>query len=58
LVATVEFARFMWLRVLGVSRHPRDIFIAICYFPLVSSSYDIHNGPDGDAFIDLYVDIT
>jgi hypothetical protein len=53
-----EFARFMWVQVRGVSPLPRDIYIAVCYFPPSSSPYAIHNGPDGDPFIDLYVGIT
>jgi hypothetical protein len=58
LVTADEFARFMWVRVRGVSPLPRDIYIAVCYFPPASSSYAIHNGPDGDPFIDLYANIT
>jgi len=58
LVATDEFARFMWVWVRGVPPLPRDIFIAFCYLPPTSSSYAIHNGPDWDPFIDLYVGIT
>jgi hypothetical protein len=58
LVATYEFARFMWVRVRGVSPFPRDIYIAICYFPPTSSPYAIHNGLEGDPFIDLYVGFT
>jgi hypothetical protein len=47
LVATDEFARFMWVRVRGVSPLPRDIYIVVCYFPPASSSYAIHNGLTG-----------
>lgn len=32
-VATDEFARFMWIRVSGLAPLPRDIYIAVCYFP-------------------------
>jgi hypothetical protein len=38
-VAMDEFARFMWVRVRGVSPLPRDIYIVDCYFSLASSSY-------------------
>jgi hypothetical protein len=48
----------MWVRVSGIFPLPRDIFIAVCYFPPTSSPYVIHNGPDGDPFIDLYAGIT
>jgi hypothetical protein len=47
LVAIDEFARFMWVRVWGVSPLPRDIYIVVCYFPPTSSSYAIPNGLDG-----------
>ena len=52
-----EFARFIWIRVRGVSPLPRDTYIVVCYFPPASSSYAIHNGPNWDPFVDLYVDI-
>ena len=58
MIATDEFARFLWVRVHGVSPLPRDIYIAVFYFPSTSSSYAIHDGPNGDPFIDLYSDIT
>jgi hypothetical protein len=58
LVATDKFAQFMWVRVCGVSLLARDIFIFVCYFPPTSSSFAIHNGPNGDPFIELYADIT
>jgi hypothetical protein len=58
LVVADEFARFMWVRVRGVSPLPRDIYITFYYFPPTSSSYAIHNGLDGDPFIDLYANIT
>jgi hypothetical protein len=54
LVATDEFARFLWVRVRGVSPLPRGICIVVYYFPPTSSSYTIHNGPNEDPFIDLY----
>jgi hypothetical protein len=57
-VATDEFARFMWVRVRGVSPLPKDIYIVVCCFPLASSSYAILNGLDGDPFVDLYAYIT
>jgi hypothetical protein len=58
LVATNEFARFIWVWVCHVSPLPRNIYIIICYFPPASSSYAIHNGPNKDPFIDLYDSIT
>jgi hypothetical protein len=58
LVAEDEFSRFMWIQIsVGVSP-PRDIYIAVCYFPPTSSPFSIHNGSNGDPFIDLYTDIT
>jgi len=53
-----DFSRFMWIQIsVGVSR-PRDIYIAYCYFPPISSPFSIHNGSNGDPFIDLYTSIT
>lgn len=58
LVAEDEFVRFMWIQIsVGVSP-PRDIYIAVCYFPVASSPFVIHNSSNGDLFIDLYIDIT
>ena len=57
LMVADEFARFMWVRVRGVSLLPRDIYIVVCYFPPASSSYVIHNGCGRDPFVDLYVGI-
>jgi hypothetical protein len=45
----------VWVR--DVSPLPRDIYIVVCYFPSMSSSYAIHNGPDRDLFINLHADI-
>jgi len=48
----------VWIRIsVGVSPS-RDIYIAVCYFPLASSSFVVHNGSNGDPFIGLYTDIT
>lgn len=58
MVAVDDFARFMWLWDRGVSPLPCDIYIAVCYFPPTTLSYAIHNGLDGDPFIESYVDIT
>lgn len=58
LVVADEFSRFMWVKVRGVSSLPKDIYIALCYFPPASLSYAIHNGLNRDPFIDLYVNIT
>jgi hypothetical protein len=58
LVATDEFSRFMWVRVRARVTPPRDIYIAVCYFPPASSSFAIHNDFNGDPFIDLYTGIT
>jgi hypothetical protein len=58
LVAADEFARFMWVRVRARVTPPRDIYIAVCYFPPTSSSFAIHNDFNGDPFIDLYTGIT
>jgi hypothetical protein len=58
LVVADEFARFMWVRVRAGVTPPRDIYIAVCYFPPASSSFAIHNDFNMDPFIDLYIDIT
>ena len=48
----------MWIQIRARTSLPRDIYIAVCYFPPISSSYAIHNSSDGDPFTDLYSDIT
>lgn len=53
-----EFARFMWIQISVRVSRPRDIYIAVCYFPPTSSPFSIHNGSNGDPFIDLYTGIT
>ena len=53
-----EFARFIWVRVRGVSPLPKDNYIVVCYFPPSSSSYAIHNGIDVDPFFILYDSIS
>jgi hypothetical protein len=58
LVAEDEFAKFMWIRISIRVSPPRDIYIAVCYFPPASSPFSIHNGSNGDPFIDLYTGIT
>ena len=58
LVAKDEFSRFMWIRISVRVSPPRDIYIAISYFPPASSPFVVHNGSNGDPFIDLYTDIT
>lgn len=35
-------------------RAPRDIFIAVCYFPPTTSPYAIHSLVDGDPFSNLH----
>lgn len=57
-VAADEHARFMWIRARVRVSPPRDIYIAVCYFPPASSPFAIHNKADGDPFTDLYTDIT
>jgi hypothetical protein len=56
LVASDEFARFMWIRLSGFSL-PRDIYMAVCYFPPMSSQFAIHSDSDGDPYMDLYASI-
>jgi hypothetical protein len=57
LVASDEFARFMWIRLSGFTSLPRDIYVAVCYFPPISSQFAIHSDSDGDPYLDLYVGI-
>lgn len=54
MVATDEYARFMWIQIRARTSPLRDIYVAVCYFPPISSSYAIHNSSDGDPFTDLY----
>ena len=58
LAATNEYARFMWIRARVGIPPPRDIYIAVCYFPPASSPFDIHDGVERDPYADLYADIT
>ena len=56
-MATDDHARFMWIQIRARIPPLRDIYIAVCYFPPISSSFAIHNS-DIDPFTDLYSDIT
>ena len=56
-VATDDHARFMWIQIRVSTPPRRDIYIAVCYFPPISSSFSIHSSDD-DPFTDLYSDIT
>ena len=57
-MATDEYARFMWIRVKTKISLLRHVYFTVCYFPPASSSFSIHNGADGDPFMDLYIGIT
>ena len=57
-MATNEYARFMWIWVKTKISTLRHVYFAVCYFPPTSSSFAIHNGADGDPFMDLYTGIT
>jgi hypothetical protein len=56
-VITDEFVGFMWIRIRGFAPLPRDIYIAICYFPPTSSNFAIHRDSIGDPYLNLYADI-
>lgn len=55
---TDDFAGLCGSELRGVSPSPQEHFYWSSYFPSASSSYAIHNGPNGDPFIDIYADIT
>jgi len=58
MVAIDEYGRFMWIQIRARTSPPRNIYVAVCYFPPISSFYAIHNSLDSDPFTDLYSDIT
>ena len=57
MVSLDEFSHFMWVWIHGLSPLPRDIYIAVCYFPPALSHFAIHSDPVGDPYLDLYVGI-
>jgi hypothetical protein len=42
LVALDEFARYMWTCLSGFTSLLGDIYVAICYFPPISSQFASH----------------
>lgn len=58
MVASDEFASFMWIRVRGLAPLYGDIDIAICYFRLASSQFAIHSDSVEDPYLDSYASIT
>jgi hypothetical protein len=56
-VASDEFSRFTWILLNGFPSLPRDIYVAVCYFPPMSSQFSIHSDSSEDPYMDLYASI-